>query len=84
MNMETTLAVLIKHQEANGKKLDKVVTVLEGNGDPSKGLVVRFDRVEQQFLIERREKSQLKLMLVGAVVGFVANAGLFVMQLVHG
>lgn len=83
-NMEAAISALIENQEANGKKLDKVVTILEGNGDPRNGLVVRFDRVEQQFLTDRREKSRIKMLLVGAIIGFAANAGLFVAQLVQG
>lgn len=30
------------------EKLDRALYLLEGNGDPSKGLVVRVDRLEQR------------------------------------
>jgi hypothetical protein len=79
--MEATLAVIVQNQEDNSEKLNKLVTILEGNGDPRDGLVVRFDRVEQQFLTDRREESHLKKMLIGSIVGFIANAGLFIFQL---
>jgi hypothetical protein len=79
--MEATLAVIVQNQEDNSEKLNKLVTILEGNGDPRDGLVVRFDRVEQQFLTDRQEKSHMKKMLIGSIVGFIANAGLFVFQL---
>lgn len=80
-NLETRLVAIAEGQEANSKKLDMVVQILTGNGDPSAGLVVRFDRVEQRFLADVKEKSRIKLLLIGAIVGFLANAGLFLTQL---
>jgi hypothetical protein len=83
-DVDTQLAAIAQNQKTTCEKLDKVLHILDGNGNPDSGLIVRFDRVEQKFLKERREKSSLKMMLIGAVIGFVANAGLFVAQLVSG
>ena len=53
------------------KKLDTVLEILTGNGDPQKGLIVRTDRLEQ--------KSAAASWFIGVVI--VALVGLFIGQI---
>lgn len=55
-NIEAKLEVIIDRQHSHDRKLDNVVEILTGNGDPNKGVIVRLDRVEQDNVRGRRLK----------------------------
>ena len=57
-------------EERVERKLDFLCTLLTGNGDPQKGLVVRVDRLEQA---EKRRKWWVGT-AVGAAIVAVVNA----------
>lgn len=80
-DIETKLGAILANQENMSEDIHTIRRTMEGNGDPDSGMIVRVDRMYQAFLSEKREKSNFKTLLVGAIIGFVANAGLFVVQL---
>lgn len=45
----STLQSIIERLDALKERVEDVAEVVTGNGDPSKGLIVRLDRVEQSM-----------------------------------
>lgn len=78
--LETHLQDIKDGQERQGEKLDKVCLILTGNGEPKKGLVLRFDRVEQSYLKEQGRKTKFVLACIFAGVTFIGGLGLFLVK----
>lgn len=55
--------------ESTNAKIDKINELLNGNGTPEKGMVVRLDRQEQN---EQRRTWVVRTAIAAAIVAFVA------------
>ena len=78
--LETSLALIVEQQKDNGEKLDKLCVIMTGNGDPSRGLILRFDRIEQWWLSYTKKKNRLAITLAGCILSFVCNIVLISIQ----
>ena len=71
---------LEKQMDLNYDRLDEKLGILShiivGNGDPSKGLVVRFDRIEQSN--ERREWLNKTAVAAAIAAVLLSIAGMFI------
>jgi hypothetical protein len=83
--------VVIHAQKATRDDIRVVKEILTGNGDPSKGLVVRFDRVEQEMKtleVEAKADKKFKIkVLVGAgagLLGLCTTVAVEVIRIVWG
>ncbi len=59
-----------EHQRIE-EKLDKVILLLTGNGNPERGIVVRLDRLEQWRAAVNKIVAPVFLVLVGQFLLFV-------------
>jgi hypothetical protein len=58
------------------KAVEKLTNLLTGNGDPSKGFIVRFDRAEQQL----GRYTGLTKTLIGAIITGIVSMIFFVLK----
>jgi hypothetical protein len=56
-------------------KLDQITEILTGNGAPDKGLIIRFDRIEQE---SKRRNVWLKTAISAAVASVIGVVGTLV------
>lgn len=71
--IQTNYTQLNKSLEETASKIDKINELLNGNGNPEKGLVIRTDRLEQN---EQRRTWLLRTTIVsciGAIVATIMN-----------
>lgn len=64
-----TREVIAEKLDQIAEKIDKIDTILTGNGDPSKGLIVRMDRLEQ---VESRRKWQIRTLAASFAGGAIS------------
>ena len=84
MSNESKLDMILENQNYQKDKLKQIDKILRGNGDPSKGLVVRFDRVEQAHLADQAGKKRNAAMAATALLGFLGSLALLVIRLTVG
>ena len=72
--------LILERQTEMREDLTIVKKILTGNGEPSKGLVVRFDRVEQAFLT--RKKFTIAMILSGSA-GLLSFGGSIILYLMR-
>jgi hypothetical protein len=75
---------LADKMDRNMREITTVKEILTGNGNPSRGLVVRFDRVEQSFLANKRFGFRMLLAGSAAVLSFFGSIALLVVRLTWG
>jgi len=84
MSVEVRLTELRENQEDMAKKLDTLCTIMTGNGDPSRGFVVRFDRMEQWWMSYTRKKTKIALAVATSTLSLIGSLALLVVRLVWG
>lgn len=57
-----------KDNEEIKEDISKILQYIEGNGQPERGLIVRFDRIEQSY---QRQKKFTMAALVAGITGFI-------------
>ncbi len=72
-DIDSKLDLIIERQAETNKDVATVKEILTGNGDPSKGLVVRFDRVETWVGNAKAAKSKLVWAVITSSIGFVCS-----------
>ena len=80
-DLEVKLALIIDNQKDDSHKLDRLCKILEGNGSPEKGLVLRFDRIEQWWLDAKKRRVKVTLAVIGASVSFAGSLAILVIKL---
>ena len=55
-----------------GRKMDRIMELMTGNGNPEKGLIVRVDRLEQKRERERQEQTRSLTIRMG-LIGLAAT-----------
>lgn len=78
------IELILSNQAEVKDDVTTVKKILTGNGDPTKGLIVRFDRVEQSFLSNK--KFGMAMLIAGGtgVLSFVGSLGLLLVRLKWG
>jgi len=78
------IELILANQAEVREDVTIVKKILTGNGDPTKGLIVRFDRVEQSFLANR--KFGMAMLIAGGtgVLSLVGSLGLLIVRLKWG
>lgn len=78
------LDLLLMNQREVREDLTSVKEILTGNGDPSKGLIVRFDRVEQGWMGHKNFTTKMALAAGTGLFSLVGSIALFVVRLKWG
>jgi hypothetical protein len=78
------IELILSNQAEVREDVTVVKEILTGNGDPTKGLVVRFDRVEQSFLSNK--KFGMAMLIAGGtgVLSLIGSLVLFGVRLKWG
>jgi hypothetical protein len=68
MEKETTREVIAEKLDRISDQLEHIDLILTGNGDPSKGLVVRVDRLEQKEVVRSKQLWAVWTAIIGGGV----------------
>ena len=78
------LTRLEENQEEMRNDLKNLLKVMNGNGEPHKGFIIRFDRMEQWFLTYTKKKTRIALAAATGMISFCGSLALLVIRLVWG
>jgi hypothetical protein len=82
--LSAKLDVIVHNQQEVREDLTTVKEILTGNGDPTKGLIVRFDRVEQGWLGHQKFAGKMAIAAGTGLLSFAGSLVLLIMRLKWG